>query len=77
MRCPSCRLQNPQTAGRCDCGYEFVRLAEGPRASLAAVPASSGTVASVLYLGSIDRSLRTEAIEILHSLDDAESSHAG
>jgi hypothetical protein len=60
MRYPTCRLQNPQTARRCDCGYEFVTLQEGPRAGgLAAVPASGIASAGVLYLGSIDRSLRT------------------
>jgi len=23
MRCPNCRLENPPTAERCDCGYDF------------------------------------------------------
>jgi hypothetical protein len=33
MQCPHCRLINPPTAARCDCGYDFVaqRIAEQDR----------------------------------------------
>lgn len=54
MKCPSCKLENPETALRCDCGYAF---------SLPAVQISNGREPSdpavVNYLLSIDDSLRT------------------
>lgn len=46
MTCPSCKLENPATALRCDCGYAF-----GPTAKTD--PSLS------LYLHSIDSSIRT------------------
>ena len=39
MRCPSCKIENPPTAKRCDCGYDLtsihtvVHTAESKRAS--------------------------------------------
>lgn len=59
MRCPVCNLENPGTAGVCDCGYDFstgVRNAESnAAASLArdasrtvSLPAQLGLIFSVL-----------------------------
>ena len=46
VTCPLCKLENPQGATRCDCGYMFA--------------AAAGTLpqGSVHHLESIDRSLR-------------------
>jgi uncharacterized RDD family membrane protein YckC len=38
MRCPKCKLENPPTAARCDCGYDF---ASGQMRASYATPAAS------------------------------------
>ena len=30
VKCPNCRLVNPQSAGVCDCGYDFRHRRTGP-----------------------------------------------
>jgi hypothetical protein len=45
MRCPVCKLENPENARRCDCGHEFSALGAARSAPD--------------YLGSIDSSVRT------------------
>ncbi len=30
MTCPTCKLLNPSTAQRCDCGYDFVNNQQPP-----------------------------------------------
>ena len=45
MKCPSCKLDNPDTALRCDCGYSFATggaAAQGPQPERLKQPSSSG-----------------------------------
>ena len=48
MKCPLCKLENPEIARTCDCGYSF---ATGSAPSVASL--------DTVLLRSIDRSLRT------------------
>jgi hypothetical protein len=56
MECPRCRLENPPTAERCDCGYGFVVDSDNARRSTAAAsdagatPGSNGTAEFLLRL---------------------------
>ena len=52
IKCPLCKLESPENAVRCACGYEFAALGAGVRVATADLQGS-------LYLRSIDHSLRT------------------
>ncbi len=48
LRCPSCRLYSPASAGYCDCGYEFVQGSR-PHGAVVTAPRFWGsTIALVL-----------------------------
>src|SRR5579863_5827238 len=57
MTCPSCKLENPPSAVRCDCGYVFAASVSPRERSLQSLPVDDPPL--VVYLRSIDDSLRT------------------
>jgi hypothetical protein len=64
MKCPQCRLENPESALQCDCGHEFAAAFSRASSARPAQAAMADSPAS-LYLRSIDSSLRTIRIVVL------------
>jgi hypothetical protein len=58
MKCPRCKLENPENALRCDCGHEFAAAFAGGSSARFAPTAMTDPSVS-LHLRSIDGSLRT------------------
>ena len=52
IKCPLCKLESPENALRCSCGYEFAVLMAAAGVATADLPGSH-------YLRAIDHSLRT------------------
>jgi len=50
MKCPLCKLESPESARTCDCGYSF---------ATGSAPSVGASATSIELLRSIDRSLRT------------------
>src|SRR5215831_14197134 len=60
MNCPRCRLINPETAQRCDCGYDFIsksvekpHFTSSPSTPLSRVAIGAQVVALVLAGGAV------------------------
>jgi hypothetical protein len=64
VKCPRCKLENPENALQCDCGHEFAaafaRISSGRLA-----PTATAEPSGSLYLRSIDNSLRAIKIVVL------------
>ena len=56
VKCPSCKLENPPDAARCDCGFVFSVATAEPSGTRAVQP-TDPTI--VFHLQSIDNSVRT------------------
>ena len=55
MKCPNCKLENPEGAVRCDCGFEFSRVdggtpMAGTRSESRAISARLNVIALLLVL---------------------------
>lgn len=64
MKCPQCKLENPESALQCDCGHEFAAAFARASSARLAQAATADPPAS-LYLRSIDSSLRTIKVVVL------------
>ena len=53
MICPDCRLDNPATAQRCGCGYDFEKEGVIPKVPSYRTPTQKAIIVSCLGIGSL------------------------
>ncbi|GEM_PF-3417528 len=66
MQCPNCGLTNPETAQRCDCGYDFLSTTiEEPYYKEKIDPSLRGVEREKLRLETVGPSKRTKTVAIV------------